>query len=150
MVSNVPDRNIKHKCAAYAYNCISDVLKEPGIQGKYRSEVLSVGTRIHDSGLLQTLAFCCSKMKGGEKPGDRSHFRELALYIMKWILREEQIDGDSLDTSKWDESDENIMSIFAYLLEPHQSDERMLIYTHDALEVTQWLKRFADARLKKD
>jgi len=136
------DRNIKHECASYAYKCIKDIIENcSNIQKDYRSEVMSAGTKIHDAGLMQTLAFFCSKM---EKD---LHFRKLALHIMKWILRDEKVGGVNIDTEKWDEDKNKTIELFEFLL--NQSDERMMYFTQEALEVTTWLKRFADARLEK-
>lgn len=135
------ERNIKHECAEYAYKCIEDILGfNDDIQRKYRSEVMSTGTRIKSSGLMQTLAFYCSK----EDP----HFLKLTLHILKWILKDIQIDGKFLNPLAWNENKEETLRIFSFLLK--ESDEKMIYYTQRALDVTEWLKRFADARLKKE
>ncbi len=133
------ERNIKHECAEYAYKCVDDILiNDPNIQGKYHSEIMSTGTRIKGSGLMQTLAFYCSK----EDP----HFLKLTLHLLKWILKDRPFNGSLLDTSQWDEDKSGVMKIFSVLL--NESDEEMIYYTQRALDVTEWLKRFADARLK--
>ena len=142
MASIDAKRNIKHECAAYAYACITDVADEIPNQKEYRSEVMSTGTRIHDSGLMQTLAFYCSKMKA-EKP----HFERLSLHVMKWILRDEKVNDRNVNTSKWDDGKGGVLTLFSFLLD--QSDEKMMWFTREAMEVAQWLKRFADARLEK-
>lgn len=134
--------NIKHECAHYAYKCIDDVLGTiKDSQRDYRSEVRSTATRIHDAGLMQTLAFYCSKMN------DKKHFERLALHIMKWILRADKVENESVDTSRWDDGKAGILKFLRFLLD--QSDEKMMMLTAEATEVTQWLARFADARLKE-
>ncbi|MHA1216773.1 MAG: type III-B CRISPR module-associated protein Cmr5 [Candidatus Thorarchaeota archaeon] len=143
MDSTFVGRSTKHDCAAYAYSCISDILANlKDCQDKYRSEVMSTGTRIHEAGLMQTLAFYCSKMKEDSSP----HFQRLALHLMKWILRGAEVKGRAVDTSRWDDDRQRTLSLFEVLLE--QRDESMMLLTADAKEVAQWLKRFADARLE--
>ena len=134
------ERNIIHECAEYAYRCVEDIMnRNEDIQKKYRSEVMSTGTRIKGSGLMQTLAFYCSK--------DELHFLKLTLHLLKWILKDEQVNGKSLNTEKWDEDKEQMMKIFSFLL--NKPDDEMIYYTQMALDVTEWLKRFSDARLKE-
>ena len=133
MADTFPERNIKHECAEYAYKCITKVMEtNSSVQKDYRSEVMSTGTRIHSAGLMQTLTFYCSKISD-KKP----HFKELALHIMKWILRGEKpiSSGEPLP-------------LLEFLL--GQPDDKMMYFTEEAMEVTQWLKRFADARLEKE
>lgn len=142
------DKNIKHECAHYAYQCIENIIKNHNsIQKDYRSEVMSAGTKIHDAGLMQTLAFFCSKMKIENNKEKNPHFRKLTLHIMKWILREEKVKNLNVDTTKWDEDKNKTIELFEFLL--NQSDEKMMHLTQEALEVITWLKRFADARLEK-
>ena len=137
MADTFLERNIKHECAKYAYERITKVLESSkanpniDIQKDYRSEVMSTGTRIHSAGLLQTLTFYCSKISD-KKP----HFKELVLHIMEWILRNEK-PGNSKDP----------LPLLEFLL--GQPDDKMMYFTEEAMEVTQWLKRFADARLEK-
>ena len=135
------ERNIKHECAEYAYQSVEDIinLNNEDIQKKYRSEVMSTGARIKGSGLMQTLAFYSSK--------DEPHFLKLTLHLLKWILKDEQVNGKSLNTEKWDEDKEQTMKIFSFLL--NKTDGEMIYYTQMALDVTEWLKRFSDARLKE-
>lgn len=138
MADTFLERNVKHECAEYAYKCITKVLESSkanpniDIQKDYRSEVMSTGTRIHSAGLMQTLAFYCSKIKG-----DKLHFSKLALHIMEWILRNEKL-GNSGEP----------LPLLELLL--GQPDDKMMYFTEEAMEVTQWLKRFADARLEKE
>ena len=132
MVNTFPERNIKHKCAEYAYRCITDISgEEPAVQTDYRSEVMSTGTRIYSTGLMQTLTFYCSKIKEG-KP----HFEKLSLHVTKWILRSDKL-GNEMAT----------LQLLEFLL--NQPDDKMMYFTQEAMEVTQWLKRFADAKLEK-
>lgn len=134
--------NIKHKCAMYAYECITeDIIKtESQIQEKYLSEIRSTATRIHDSGLLQTLAFYCSKKED-------EHFKKLSLHIMKWILQDETINGANINIRKWDENQQIVLDFMALLL--NKNDEEIMLKTGEAMEVSQWLSRFAVARLKE-
>jgi len=88
---------------------------------------------------MQTLAFYSSK--------DEPHFLKLTLHLLKWILKDEQVNGKSLNTEKWDEDKEQTMKIFSFLL--NKTDGEMIYYTQMALDVTEWLKRFSDARLKE-
>ncbi len=146
MVEDI-ERNIKHQCARYAYDCIEDMISEPADrQREYRSEVMSTGTRIHGSGLLQTLTFYCSKMSG-KGDNEKPHFRKLALHMLKWILKDEKIDG-GLSLSEWNEDVSGVWKLYSVLLNA-DSDEKMIFYTERARELTDWLKRFADARLKE-
>jgi len=144
------EKNLKHQCAEYAFRCVDDILNNQNsqTQKEYRSEVRSTGTRIYGSGLMQTLAFYSSKMddKGEE---NHPHFRKLSLHILKWLLKDENIDGIIIDTSisKWDEDKNHTINLFSKLL--NKSDEDMIYYTQRAMEVTGWLARFADAKLKK-
>ncbi len=141
------ERNIKHQCARYAYDCIEEISKLPGEQTEYRSQVMSTGTRIHGSGLMQTLTFYCSKMEG--KDGrEKIYFRKLALHLLKWVLKDEKVNG-GLPLSKWNEDNTATWKIYSFLLNT-DSDEKMIYYTERAKELTVWLKRFADARLRKD
>lgn len=56
------DKNLDHDRAKYAYGCIEMVKNiGPNTEKSYRSAVLSSGTLIHNSGLMQTLAFYLSK-----------------------------------------------------------------------------------------
>jgi CRISPR type III-B/RAMP module-associated protein Cmr5 len=143
MTSEKIETNVKHECARYAYKCIRDVTDNiKPKQGKYRSEVRSTGTRIHDAGLMQTLAFYCSKVN------DEVHFKKLALHIMKWTLRNEKVGGQDVDTSKWEEGSDAVLKLFEHLL--NQSVEKIIMFTADATEVVQWLSRFAEAKLEKE
>lgn len=140
------ERNIRHECAKYAYECITDVVelskKDSGIQKDYRSEVLSTGTRIHNAGLLQTLTFYCSKIKD-----NKPHFERLSSHIMEWILRNEKTGVSAVNaSSRKDEG--KPLKLLEFLLD--QPDNRMIYFTREAMEVTQWLKRFAEARLEKE
>lgn len=138
------ERNIKHQCAEYAFNCIEDVVKINNSQThkEYRSEVRSTGTRIYGAGLMQTLAFYLSKMNEEKHP----HFRKLSLHILKWLLKDENIDG-TIDTSRWEDNNDQTIKLFRTLL--NKSDEEMIYCTQRAMEVTGWLARFADAKLEK-
>ena len=135
MISRIPQRNLQHDRARYAYKSIKEVPAQ--IQKDYRSEVMSTPVRIHDAGLMQTLAFYCSKMKLDESGEEKNpHFSMLALHIMKWILNDEAERRGKKDALK----------LFSSLLTC--SDEEMILHTQEAIEVTQWLKRFADARIE--
>lgn len=140
------ERNLKHQCAEYAYRCIKDVIdNHSALQKDYRSEVMSTGTKIKGSGLMQTLAFFLSKMD------KQPHFKPLTLHLLKWVLDEETIDDTTLkasDVSSWDESKEETLKMFEILLK--KSDIDMIHYTQRVLNVTGWLKRFADARLREE
>ena len=144
MISRIPQRNLQHDRAKYAHDCIENVLAKEkekafeGISEKYKSEVMSTPVRIHDAGLMQTLAFYCSKMKVENGKEKNPHFSMLALHIMKWILNDE-----AERTGR-----EDALNLFSSLLD--QSDEEMILHTQEAIEVTQWLKRFADARIEKE
>lgn len=133
------ERNIKHECAEYAYRCVEEIKKNhSNIKDKYLSEVMSTGTRISGSGLMQTLAFYLSK----EEP----HFKKLTLHILKWVLKDIPVNGKTLDLSIWDEDKKETFKIFSFLL--NKPDEEMIYCTERALDVTQWLSRFARAMLK--
>ena len=136
------ERNIKHQCAEYAYRCVEDVInfrQGTDLQKKYRSEVMSTGTRILGSSLMQTLAFYSSK----EEP----HFLKLNLHLLKWILKDESVNGKHLNPAKWDEDRKEMIKILSFLLT--KSDDEIMYYTQRALDVTEWLKRFSEARLKE-
>ncbi len=137
MISRIPQRNLQHDRTRYAYESIKAVPAR--VQKDYRSEVMSTPVRIHDAGLMQTLAFYCSKMKLDESGKEKNpHFSMLALHIMKWILNDEA-EGKGR---------EDALNLFSSLLAC--SDEEMILHTQEATEVTQWLKRFADAMLEKE
>ncbi|NCO68465.1 MAG: type III-B CRISPR module-associated protein Cmr5 [Nitrospirae bacterium CG_4_10_14_0_8_um_filter_41_23] len=144
-MTDVMERNIKHQCAEYACKCIENIVNNhSSIQKDYRSEVMSTGTRIYGSGLMQTLTFYCSKMDKHE------HFKKLLLHLLYWILDGESFNGKTInaETAKWDENKENVLKIFTALLK--KQDDGMIYYTQRAMNITEWLKRFADVRLKKD
>jgi CRISPR type III-B/RAMP module-associated protein Cmr5 len=144
------DRDIKHQCAEYAYRCIEDVVNfEPDIKEDYRSEVMNTGTRIYGSGLMQTLTFLCSKIEI-EKNGreEKPHFRKLALHLMKWILDEKEGVSVVAEIATWDDSKDKTLELFKGLLNEKNVDE-LIYYTQRAMEISEWLKRFADAKLKR-
>lgn len=145
------DRDIKHQCAEYAYRCIEDIENYiPDIKEDYRSEVMNIGTRIYGSGLMQTLTFLCSKMeidKNGQEK--KPYFRKLALHLLKWMLDKKEGCSVVAETATWDEPKDKTLELFKALLN-EKNVEEIIYCTQRAMEVSEWLKRFADARLKKD
>lgn len=135
------ERNLKHETAKYAYECIEDVVTSDTKEDKYRSEVMQTGFRLYGAGLMQTLAFYCSKMKKDK------HFRKLSLHLLKWTLRDEVINKGMINCSQWNENEAQTMGLFSVLLD--KSDDEMRFYAQRAMDVTEWLKRFAEAKLKK-
>jgi len=133
--------NLKHARAEYAYRCVTDVLRLGDQVKKYKTLILNTPVRIQSSGLMQTLAFSCSKME------KNPHHQQLVLHMAKWVLRDKAIRGIAIDTRSWEENRDETMGLFELLLS--QPDEVMMQFTREALEVTQWLKRFADARIEE-
>ena len=122
----MPERNLEHERAAYAYNCILDIKNNHhNIEGKYRSAVLSSGALIQKAGLMQTLAFYLSK---------KNHYEELTDHILCWI----QCHSRKGETA----------TLFNQLL--HLNDEAMIEKNMETMALITWLKRFAEGVLKKD
>lgn len=118
------ERNLEHKRAEYAYGCINEIVESRDEKEKYRSAVLSCGPLIRKAGLIQTMAFYLSKKGPQEK---------LAEHILKHIFQERN---------------ETVNCLFKRLLD---SNEDMLMeMTSETQSLVKWLKRFAEARLKKD
>jgi len=135
--------NQEHKRASYAYRCIKDIenLSFPNHEKhekKYRSLVESLPTRLQTIGLMQTLAFNCAKMKNG----DNIYFVKLNLHIMKWLL------GESESTT-WNENAAAVYTTFTTKLLPQLGTEKLMIHSRQAIDLAIWLKRFAEASLKK-
>lgn len=117
------ERNLEHKRATYAYNCIDEIssLGDGGLEKQYKSAVLSCGALIHKAGLLQALSFYISKQK--------DHYKLLAKHIL------EGIESGPANL-------ENINQLLCL-------DDMAIAYkTTEANALIIWLKRFADGRLK--
>lgn len=131
-----PD-NREHLRAEYAYCCIEAIknIKDPDLEKKYRTQVFSLPTRLHVVGLMQTIAFNCSKMNDTGK----RHFVKLNLHLLHWILKNpENCDGDA--TAAYE--------LFSQKLLPRLGTEQLMLYTREAVAFSVWLKRFAEARLE--
>ncbi|GMT50092.1 MAG: hypothetical protein IEMM0008_1631 [bacterium] len=122
----MPERNLEHERAAYAYDCIQDIKNNhPDVEGKYRSAVLSAGALIQKAGLMQTLAFYLSK---------KNHYEELADHILCWIQCHNHKGQTKL--------------VFKQLL--YLNDEAMIEKNMETMALITWLKRFAEGVLKKE
>ncbi len=116
------ERNLEHKRAEYAFECISGIIGTD--EKKYRSSALSCGVLIQKTGLMQTMAFYLSK-KGQQE--------RLAEHILGWIMYYRH-GGNAVD-------------LFNQML--ISNDERLMQMTLEAQALIKWLKRFAEAGLKK-
>jgi len=103
-------------------------------QDNYQGRVQSSPVLIHDTGLMQTLAFYISK--------DDDELELLASHLLTWLNH-----GNSwknyLHESNW-----NLYTAFMTQIE--QTPEKLMMKTGETLKLLQWLKRFSEAQLKKD
>ncbi len=108
-------------------------------QGKYRTRVLAAPVFIHDTGLLQALAFLISKK-------DEKAFQLFASHLLRWILRGSL--SDALPAVQQEARANDNWQKFSQLSE--LSSDQILLHTQETLALLQWLKRFAEARLKEE
>lgn len=100
-------------------------------QNEYQSRVQSAPVLIHDTGLMQTLAFYISK--------DERSLSKLAKHLLSW-LNYNQSWQSHLNEQNW--------QLFSNLID--QSSEQLLLNTQKMLKLLQWLKRFSESQLKKN
>jgi CRISPR-associated protein Cmr5 len=131
--------------ATYAYECVVEVLRESEkVQGKYRSYVTKLPAMVVANGLVMTVAFVCGKVKGGEDQSDESRaYGKLLRHLVRWVFRG---DGSVEGALRSDEE------LKRKVIEKVSSCDigRYRIYTMKALEVAEWLKRVAEALIKKE
>lgn len=120
------ERNLEHKRAEYAFDCINEIaeMDEPD-QKKYRTAVLSCGSLMQKSGLIQAMAYHLSKKGQREK---------LAEHILRWIIYYRH-GGSAID-------------LFQVLL--GADDEMLARMTSESQSIVKWLKCFAEGRLKRE
>lgn len=112
----------------------------------YRGRVQSLSVLIHDSGLMQTLAFFLSKTNESDH-----HIQLLANQLLRWINRPQfssspsTIDNDTL--SNLDKLKRENLKSYKTLMD--KSSMELLRLTNDLLAMVEWLSRFADAKFKE-
>jgi CRISPR type III-B/RAMP module-associated protein Cmr5 len=128
--------NLEHERAEYALGCINSI-KELPFDGKfkkdYASEVKQTRARLRTAGLLQTLAFYCSKMKDKERSEQKKHFVYLVTHLLGYILT----------TPSGEVSANNAWKLYRKLLEETKEPAQLMDYTQRARSITRWLMRFA-------
>jgi len=135
-----PLRTLEQKRAKKAWDQVNEIVEESRTRKKlgenYRSLVRKAPAMIKTNGLGQTLAFLLSKAKeGGASAEDR-----LYKHLEAWLLGEEAPlprPSGGVKSSLM----EQVMALDSALYRQ---------YTREALTYLGWLKRFAEARLKKD
>lgn len=136
MTTTTDIKNLGHSRASFAYQRVNEV-KDGPFEGEYRSASLNASAMIHNAGLMQTLAFYCSKFQSGE---GKKHFGMLASHVMQWLLNENKLDP------VYDPNKKPIL-LFTQIL--NANDEMILLYTRESQEFVEWLKRFSEGMLKK-
>lgn len=156
-------KTLEQRRAKFAYDAVLEVKNDKSeIQKKYSSYVKSAPVLILSNGLPQTLAFYLSKMKMKDdveytlvkselenyrngKPNkfenkfERIAYAYLYYHISKW-LAEESNNGVGLTSGK---------DPLKYLIS--EADvARVMQLTREAIELLNWMKRFADAMLEKE
>lgn len=138
--------NRENKKAKYAYEKVRHVKEEkPELAKEYHSAAMQAPERIHNSGLLQTLAFYLSKSgeKKEKEQEKKPHLKLLALHFMDWIEQESTgRHSGSEETDPW--------KAFVRIMDAMDSPERAMFHTQAAVSIGEWLKRFADGLLKDE
>ena len=138
-------RSLEQERAKFAYEKVGEVRKEDGdTQGRYVSYVKSAPVLILTNGLGQALAFYLSKL---DRPidvdyktidpkefpeGDKMAYAYLYRHISEWLARRVTEGQDPLK----------------YYME-HDGMSAIRL-TDETIALLNWLKRFADAMLKKE
>lgn len=132
--------NQEHKRASYAWRCIEDIDNKLNQKEreKYHTLVSSLPTRLQTTGLMQTLAFNCSKMDKDKKP----YFVKLNAHLMKWILGE-------TGATAWNENAAQVYQTFTTTILNDLGTEKLMIHTRQTLDLAIWLKRFAEGKWGK-
>lgn len=134
--------NLEHERAEYALKCVNSIKEltfNDNFKGKYASEVKQTSTRLQTAGLLQTLAFYCSKMKDKEGESEKNnHFVYLVTHLLGYILA----------TPDSPVSANNAWKLYQELLNETKDPARLMDYTEKAKSVTRWLMRFAATMLE--
>lgn len=121
-------RSLEQERADYAWDCITEIeRKQKEHKEKYESYVKKTPALILTSGLGNTLAFFNSK----EDEAYKDLYRHLNDWAKKRLNKE-----DTWDILRDWIRDENTSSIDVFYL------------TREILNVLNWMKRFAEARLK--
>lgn len=102
-------------------------------QNDYQSRVQSAPVLIHDTGLMQTLAFYISK--------EEKSLERLAKHLLCWL----NVDCEEHWQSK---NSDSTWNLFSNLID--QSSDKLLMNTEKTLKLLQWLKRFSESQLKKE
>lgn len=134
--------NVEHTRARYAFDCIDKVKGLSGpVQKKYSSQVRSAPALIHNCGLMQALAFYCSKMDDSDDK--KKHYVLLAGHLLDYMVPDES-PGAAHNKA------EVFLKFKALLASCESSSELLMLNTGRAKAVLVWLKRFSDAMLEKD
>ncbi|AEH24489.1 type III-B CRISPR module-associated protein Cmr5 [Pyrococcus yayanosii] len=148
-------RSLEQERAAYAYECVKEVKEEDEkTQGRYAAYVKSAPVLILTNGLGQTLAFYLAKIgknidevdyksidpKSIEGGGDKKAYAYLYKHIARWLA--EDIGCHKSLTNGTDP--------LKYIISQNSTSLDVMLLTEEALFLLNWLKRFADAMLKKD
>ena len=151
-------KSLSQKRADFAYKAVLEVKEESKeVQKKYSSYVKSAPALILSNGLPASLAFYFSKMKiksesdykavqeelkkedKFENKAERIAYAYLYTHISEW-LAEKTESGKGLTNGK---------DPLKYLIEDATVYDVMRL-SREALELLNWLKRFADAMLEKE
>ncbi|ALM76267.1 type III-B CRISPR module-associated protein Cmr5 [Thermococcus barophilus] len=147
-------RSLEQERAAYAYECVKKVKGEDEkTQGRYASYVKSAPVLILTNGLGQALAFYLAKMgknldevdyksidPKSIKEGEKRAYAYLYKHIAGWLA--EDIGCHKSLTNGTDP--------LKYIMSQNSTSLDVMLLTEEALSLLNWLKRFADAMLKRD
>jgi CRISPR type III-B/RAMP module-associated protein Cmr5 len=135
------ERNLESVFAEYARRCIADEqsIADEKQRCSYKSEARSLAAKIHGSGLMQTLAFYCSKMEN--RTGTETQYVKLCLHVMKAL----PLDGDLRSILAWEEGSAYVKELFENMV--NNSNPEMMFLTERALKLASWLSRFAEISL---
>jgi len=126
-------KGIEGNRAAFAYECVAEVKKNPK---NYSSYVKKMPAQIKSNGLGQTLGFMFSKKKTGSKPDNE--YDHLLRQLRQYLIFCELLPREINNSEKFLES---IVKMEAF-------DYRYA--TTEVLSLLNWLRRFAEGLLGGD
>lgn len=133
--------NLEHERAEHALRCVTEIERIGRLKDKYSSEAKQTDTRLQTAGLLQTLAFYCSKMKDRQEDGaETNHFVYLVVHLLGYVLT--ATPGSISAAEAW--------KLYQKLLKEAGDAGQLMYYTQRAKSLTRWLTRFSTTMLEPE